>query len=121
MYYFIQQHLPTAVMYVMDLSGGAGDRCSSVEDQLILRKEVRARFPRRPWIDVVSKCDLGIVEGVEEKLREVLNGAPYLEVSIKEGTGVDELRDAVMRMLGEVRVVLDAMAAVDVRSARPSK
>jgi nucleolar GTP-binding protein len=115
------QHLPTAVMYVMDLSGGAGDRCSSVEDQLILRKEVRARFPRRPWIDVVSKCDLGIVEGVEEKLREVLNGAPYLEVSIKEGTGVDELRDAVMRMLGEVRVVLDAMAAVDVRSARPSK
>ncbi len=33
-------HLPTAVMYVMDLSGGAGDRCSSVEDQLILRREV---------------------------------------------------------------------------------
>lgn len=33
-------HLPTAVMYVMDLSGGAGDRCSSVEDQLVLRKEV---------------------------------------------------------------------------------
>jgi hypothetical protein len=30
-------HLPTAVMYVMDLSGGAGDKCSSVEDQLVLR------------------------------------------------------------------------------------
>ena len=40
-------HLPTAVMYVMDLSGGAGDKCSSVEDQLLLRKELRARFPRR--------------------------------------------------------------------------
>lgn len=35
------QHLPTAVMYVMDLSGGAGDKCSSVADQLQLRKEVR--------------------------------------------------------------------------------
>lgn len=35
-------HLPMAVMYVMDLSGGAGDKCSSVEDQLLLRKELRA-------------------------------------------------------------------------------
>lgn len=35
------QHLPTAVMYVLDLSGGAGDKCSSIEDQLHLRKEVR--------------------------------------------------------------------------------
>ena len=114
------QHLPTAVMYVMDLSGGAGDKCSSVDDQLQLRREVRARFPRRPWIDVVSKYDLGVVEGARERLEEILDGAPYIELSIKEGTGVDELRDEVMRMLGEVRVVLDAMAAVDSRSARQS-
>jgi len=112
------QHLPTAVMYVMDLSGGAGDKCSSVEDQLQLRKEVRARFPRRPWIDVVSKVDLGVVDGARETLEEILEGTPYLDVSIKEGTGVDDLRDEVMRMLGEVRVVLDAMAAVDERTAR---
>ena len=112
------QHLPTAVMYVMDLSGGAGDKCSSVEDQIQLRREVRARFPRRPWIDVVSKYDLGLVDGAREQLEEVLDGAPYIELSIKEGTGVDELRDEVMRMLGEVRVVLDAMAAVDNRTAR---
>ena len=112
------QHLPTAVMYVMDLSGGAGDKCSSVEDQLQLRREVRARFPRRPWIDVVSKVDLGVVDGAREELEEILDGTHYLDVSIKEGTGVDELRDEVMRMLGEVRVVLDAMAAVDERTAR---
>lgn len=107
------QHLPTAVMYVMDLSGGAGDKCSSVADQLQLRKEVRSRFPRRPWIDVVSKYDLGLVDGAREELEEILDGVPYLELSIQEGTGVDELRDEVMRMLGEVRVVLDAMAARD--------
>ena len=129
-------HLPTAVMFVMDLSGGAGDKCSSVEDQLVLRKETRARFPRRPWIDVVSKVDLGIVDGAKERLMDILeeerleraklrgsdNGANdehyFIELSIKEGQGVEELRQEVMRMLGEVRVVLDAMAAIDENSAR---
>jgi len=113
------QHLPTAVMYVLDLSGEAGDKCSSVADQLQLRKEVRARFPRRPWIDVVSKIDLGLVPGAKEQLEDILDGTPYIELSIQENTGVDELKVEVMRMLGEVRVVLDAMAAVDERSARP--
>lgn len=114
------RHLPTAVMYVMDLSGQAGDKCSSVEDQLKLRKEVRARFPRRPWIDVVSKVDLGIVDGAEEELQKILDGTPYIRLSIQEGQGIDELRQEVLRMLGEVRVVLDAMSAVDDRSARSS-
>ncbi|KAL7535685.1 hypothetical protein ACHAXR_006665 [Thalassiosira sp. AJA248-18] len=124
-------HLPTAVMYVLDLSGGAGDKCSSVEDQLILRRELRARFPRRPWIDVISKVDLGIVDGARERLAQILEEEQqqrggggettdhfFIELSIKEGQGVDELRQEVMRMLGEVRVVLDAMAAMDERSAR---
>jgi len=122
-------HLPTAVMYVMDLSGGAGDKCSSVEDQLVLRRELRARFPRRPWVDVISKVDLGIVDGARERLVQILEAERqqrggdadhyFIELSIKEGQGVDELRQEVMRMLGEVRVVLDAMAAMDERSARP--
>ena len=127
-------HLPTAVMYVMDLSGGAGDKCSSVEDQLVLRREVRARFPRRPWIDVISKVDLGIVDGARERLVEIMEAERlekvkkgisgdddehfFIELSIKEGQGVEELRQEVMRMLGEVRVVLDAMAKMDERSAR---
>lgn len=112
------RHLPTAVMYVMDLSGEAGDKCSSVKDQLQLRREVRARFPRRPWIDVVSKVDLGIVDGAEEELHGILGDTPYIRLSIHEGQGIDELRQEVLRMLGEVRVVLDAMSAVDERSAR---
>jgi len=105
------QHLPTAVMYVMDLSGLAGDKCSSVDDQLLLRKQVRARFPRRPWIDVVSKIDLGVQEGAREKLMEVLGDTPFIELSIQEGVGVDELKQNVVKMLSEVRIVLDAMAA----------
>lgn len=115
------EHLPTAVMYVMDLSGGAGDKCSSVKDQLILRREVRARFPRRPWIDVVSKCDLGLQEGAKEALREILeDDAEVLEVSVRDETGVQDLKAEVMRMLGEVRMVLDAMAAIEERSTESS-
>mmetsp|Transcript_29717 Transcript_29717/g.45041 ORF Transcript_29717/g.45041 Transcript_29717/m.45041 type:complete len:458 (+) Transcript_29717:199-1572(+) len=112
------QHLPTAVMYVMDLSGEAGDKCSSVEDQLQLRREVRARFPRRPWIDVVSKYDLGVLDGSLEKLEEISGGDEYIKLSIQEGIGMDDLRNQVLKMLGEVRLVLDAMAAVDSRSGR---
>jgi len=137
------QHLPTAVMYVMDLSGGAGDKCSSVQDQLQLRRDMRRRFPRRPWIDVISKYDLGLVDGAmdayleivreEQQLQQqhqekddgegggriVMGPTKYLNLSILEGTGVEELRDEVLNMLGDVRIVLDAMAAVDRRSARP--
>jgi nucleolar GTP-binding protein len=107
------QHLPTAVMYVMDLSGGAGDKCSSVADQMTLRREIRKRFPRRPWIDVVSKIDLGVVDGALEELESILDGSPYVKLSIHEDVGVAELRTEVVRMLGEVRVVLDALAATD--------
>lgn len=108
------QHLPTAVMYVMDLSGGAGDRCSSIQDQLKLRQEVRSRFPKRPWIDVVSKIDLGVQHGSLEALQEVLGDDPYLEISIHEKIGLQELNNEVLRMLGEVKVVLDAMADVSI-------
>lgn len=45
------QHLPTAVIYVMDLTGEAGDKFSSVSDQLNLRRQVRR------WGLVVGYCD----------------------------------------------------------------
>ncbi|VEU34727.1 unnamed protein product [Pseudo-nitzschia multistriata] len=118
-------HLPTAVMYVMDLSGQAGDKCSSVEDQLQLRREIRQRFPRRPWIDVVSKIDLGTVDGAIEELDELIaeneNNYPYIRLSIHDGVGVDELRRQVLRMLGEVRVVLDAMGGSAAAAAQAAK
>ena len=114
------QHLPTAVCYVMDFSGMAGDKCSSVADQLTLRRQIRARFPRRPWIDVVSKVDLGFQDdgSALRELQEIIDQeehtSPYIELSIHEGTGVSQLRSEILRMLGEVRVVLDAMTAVQV-------
>lgn len=103
------QHLPTAVMYVMDLSGGAGDACSSVQDQLTLRREFRRRFPKRPWVDVVSKCELGMAHGIREQFEDVLQGSPYIEVSCLQGTGVKELTLEMTKLLGDVRVVLDVL------------
>ena len=64
-------------------------------------------------MDVVSKADKEPEEGAIEKLEEILDGAPYLRVSALDGTGIDELRTEVLRMLGEVRVVLDAIAAAE--------
>lgn len=112
------QHLPTAVCYVLDLTGAAGSKCSSVADQLALRREVRARFPRRPWIDVVSKVDLGVVDGALQELDEILAAEgrtvpPPIQLSIHDNIGIEELRAEILRMLGEVRIVLDAMVTVE--------
>ena len=50
------EHLPVCAVFVTDLSGLSG---TSVEDQLALRNELRERFAsRRPWLDVLSKCEL---------------------------------------------------------------
>ena len=64
----VMAQLPTAAMYVMDLSGGADKLCLSVEDLRVLRQRVRERFPRRPWIHVVAKADLGVAARVRERL-----------------------------------------------------
>ena len=73
----------------------------------------------------MSKVDLGIMDGARERLVHILEAEGrgqydrhFIELSIKEGAGVEELRQEVMRMLGEVCVVLDAMAASDERSAQ---
>jgi nucleolar GTP-binding protein len=109
------QHLPTAVLFVMDLSGQAGDKCSSISDQFQLRREIRKRFPSRPWVDVVSKWDLGVSDDVLVELEDEIlqNNALYIKLSIHDGTGVDELKNAVLKMLGKVRLVINALDAVD--------
>jgi nucleolar GTP-binding protein len=58
------QHLPTAVVFVMDLSGMSGEQ-SSVDKQIAVRNELRKRFPVRPWLDIISKVDLPR-EGLDE-------------------------------------------------------
>ncbi len=109
------QHLPTAVMYVLDLSGQAGDACSSVADQLEIRRQTRERFPRRPWIDVIAKADLGVDEDAREELYRMTTdgGDSVVEISVNLGQGVEELEKRVYGVLGQVRSVLDVLEAKD--------
>ncbi len=126
-------HLPTAVMYAMDLSSGAGDKCLSMEDQLVLRT-----IP----LQALDQCGVegqpGHREQVRERLVRILEeegrvqeqrvergsgggeaasaDMHFIKLSVKEGTGMEELRQEVMRVLGKVQVVLDPMSALDKRS-----
>ncbi|GAB4823843.1 hypothetical protein N2152v2_010889 [Parachlorella kessleri] len=49
------QHLPTAVLFVADLTGECG---TTLADQWRIRHDLRERFPDKPWIDVLSKADM---------------------------------------------------------------
>ncbi|KAG5179656.1 P-loop containing nucleoside triphosphate hydrolase protein [Tribonema minus] len=103
------QHLPTAVIFVMDLSGYSGEQ-STVEKQVEVRNELRKRFPRRPWLDVISKLDLPR-EGLEFAASSLPEG--YLDVSVHDGRGLDELRTHVYDMLQVIESVLFPPPLID--------
>jgi GTP1/Obg family GTP-binding protein len=62
-------HLPTSVIYVIDPSGTAGVK-SPLIAQLKIRKYLRERFPKRPWLDVISKGDLPLSEEAHSLFKE---------------------------------------------------
>uniref|UniRef100_A0A7S3NNS0 OBG-type G domain-containing protein n=1 Tax=Aureoumbra lagunensis TaxID=44058 RepID=A0A7S3NNS0_9STRA len=137
--------LPSAVVFVLDLSGAAGDDKSSPQDQIKVRDSLRALFPKRPWIDVVSKADLldfkkwgsttstsdHQIEESRDKFDE--NGqlvqfvspeniqAPpeAIFVSVKHDRGTDDLKAAVAHLHSQVAAVARAYAAAAL-APRPS-
>lgn len=88
-------HLPTAVLYVIDPTGLSGEK-STIEAQLNVRKMLKERFPRRPWLDVISKGDL--MDQVPEHIREQLP-AGYLPISVKAGNNIEILKQEIDNML----------------------
>jgi nucleolar GTP-binding protein len=96
-------HLPTAVIFVLDPSGLSGEK-STVNAQMNVRKTLRERFPKRPWLDVVSKADLDVSE-------EILNMMPanYLHVSIESGHNVELLQEEIEEVLSKLKDMLLAM------------
>ena len=143
------RHLPTAVLFVADLTGECG---TSVASQWRIRwgakrwvcrrrwrrrgsqptppldcgrEELRARFPGKPWVDVLSKADLleeefdeadrlageqcGAADAAQAQ-RGVSTAVQFagalpraLRVSSTSGAGVDELKVAMLAMLDEWR------------------
>lgn len=55
-------HLPTGVIYTIDPTGLSGNQ-SAIQHQVNIRSYLKTRFPRRPWVDVVTKADLKFIEG----------------------------------------------------------
>ena len=81
---------------------------SAPELQLAVREQLRAQFGHRPWVDVRSKADLPLADGLSPE--RVPDGA--LSVSVHEDeASVDELR---RRMIDLVAAgVPDASGAAD--------
>jgi GTP1/Obg family GTP-binding protein len=49
------EHLPTAALFVFDLTEECG---CDVQQQWLIRRELRSRFPHKLWIDVITKADM---------------------------------------------------------------
>ncbi|KAD7117218.1 hypothetical protein E3N88_04486 [Mikania micrantha] len=101
-------HLPTAILFVHDLTGECG---TSPSDQFLIYQEIKERFSTHLWIDVVSKCDLlqespvfYVTEDSEADHSELLKyrkmgpeGA--IRVSVKSQVGINELKSRVHKLL----------------------
>ncbi|XP_024376534.1 nucleolar GTP-binding protein 1 isoform X2 [Physcomitrium patens] len=86
-------HLPTAVLYVHDLTGECG---TTVSDQFSIYKHIKGLFPERPWLDVVSKADLletppAHIPALEAEAYVLVGPAGALRVSTQTEHGLDEL------------------------------
>ncbi|CAL5191829.1 unnamed protein product [Lathyrus oleraceus] len=104
----VLQHLPTAVLYVHDLSGECG---TSPSDQFSIYKEIRERFPGHLWLDVVSKADLlktsPVIYATEDRdltqheLEKYRKSGPdgAINVSATTQEGVHELKQRVNELL----------------------
>ncbi|KAL7605306.1 uncharacterized protein LOC111898737 [Lactuca sativa] len=104
----VLSHLPTAVLFVHDLTGECG---TSPSDQFLIYQEIKERFSEHLWIDVVSKCDLleespvlYVTENAEDDNDELLkyrkvgpDGA--LRVSVTNEVGLNELKNRVHEVL----------------------
>lgn len=99
-------YLPTAVLFVHDLTGNCGVNASN---QFKLYKEIKGRFPDRPWLDVVSKADLlpqlsgndAVLPSDVEEIYKISGPNGALHVSVQNNEGVDELRQRVLLLLSE--------------------
>lgn len=104
----VLSHLPTAILYVHDLSGECG---MSASDQYSIYKEIKERFNDHLWLDVISKSDLlqeSPVVFVSEDTtvdddemvqyrKEGPDGA--IHVSVKSERGLNELKQSVHNLL----------------------
>jgi nucleolar GTP-binding protein len=61
-------HLPSSVMFVFDATEECG---TSISEQWEIYQELRARYPTKPWVDVISKADL-----LQQEIQEMQQHTP---------------------------------------------
>ncbi|XP_031382875.1 nucleolar GTP-binding protein 1 isoform X2 [Punica granatum] len=104
----VLSHLPTAILYVHDVTGECG---TSPSDQYMIYKDVKERFDDHPWVDVISKSDLMqgspvafVTEEVDADDNEMaqyrkMGPSGALRVSVKSEEGINELKERVHGLL----------------------
>ncbi|XP_057437218.1 nucleolar GTP-binding protein 1 [Lotus japonicus] len=104
----VLSHLPTAVLYVHDLTGECG---TSPSDQFSIYKDMKERFTGHLWLNVVSKSDLLRTSPViyateephcaEQELEKYRKSGPdgAINVSVKTQEGLHELKQRVHELL----------------------
>ena len=107
------EHLPTAVLFVADLTEECG---TSVKDQWAIRCELKRKFPDKPWIDVISKSDLleeeldevdeilklqenATVPNVQKCMDYAMAVPDALRISSITGAGIDNLKMDMLKMI----------------------
>mmetsp|Transcript_51459 Transcript_51459/g.83449 ORF Transcript_51459/g.83449 Transcript_51459/m.83449 type:complete len:629 (-) Transcript_51459:95-1981(-) len=111
------EHLPTGVVFVFDpypYTHGILD----LDEQLKVRDELRARFPRRPWLDVVTKIDRPEIEAQENIARLSKLFPEIIQVSALDGTGLDVLNMEVRGLLEEMTKVVRQLQRTKIRQLR---
>lgn len=104
----VLSYLPTAVLFVHDLSGECG---TSPSDQYSIYKEIKERFDGHLWLDVVSKADLlrtsPVIYATEDRdltqheLEKYRKSGPdgAINVSVTTEEGIHELKHRVNELL----------------------
>jgi nucleolar GTP-binding protein len=107
-------HLPTAVIFVIDPTGLSGEK-STLDAQLNVRKYLKERFPRRPWLDVISKADVPLSDEIQAMLP---NDA--LHISVKTGENIDVLIEEIGSMMRRLVQILEAASSTASAAASSS-
>eukprot|EP00468_Gymnochlora_sp_CCMP2014_P014176 CAMPEP_0167768540 /NCGR_PEP_ID=MMETSP0110_2-20121227/16729_1 /TAXON_ID=629695 /ORGANISM="Gymnochlora sp., Strain CCMP2014" /LENGTH=391 /DNA_ID=CAMNT_0007657235 /DNA_START=27 /DNA_END=1202 /DNA_ORIENTATION=- len=105
-------YLPTAVLFVFDLTGRCG---TNVSEQLEIREELLLDFPGKKWIDVFTKADLIFNEDGSLQEEYIDKDAPVaidrvpdaLRVSSYTEVGLDVLKESMIQKTVRYRSELE--------------
>lgn len=111
------EHLPTGVCFVFD-PYPTTHGLLSVTEQLDLRDKLRKKFPKRPWLDVITKCDLLAPEAIEGIATLSRLHPDAIQVSSVDGTGLAELNIAVRLLLEDMTRVVRQLQRTKIRQLR---